>query len=189
MKNDSQDKMECVDEVYKRLYDNNDYYVAKYGEWWGWFKRFKYGIEESDTQNQGVKPPNIGKRVKRLCKLILREMCGQVAMKDTYYAHFTIQGPRPKSRLNPFFAVICVLGKMFGADTARFEIQGVRVYEEFDKYIVEITLSNPGLLIDTMDGTLDNLTKELAKVFDKKCEAKIVEVEESFLSRQVINKD
>ena len=131
-------------------------------------------------------PTSIKKRVKRFYRLRLREMSEVVIMRDDYYVRYGIQGPRPKSRLDPFFAVIYVLGKMFGTDTDKFEIQGVKVCEMLDEYIVEITLSNPGLLIGTMGRTLDSLMEELTKVFDKKCKVKIVEAKGSFLSRQVI---
>ena len=131
-------------------------------------------------------PTSIKKRVKRFYRLRLREMSEVVIMRDDYYVRYGIQGPRPKSRLDPFFAVIYVLGKMFGTDTYKFEIQGVKVCEMLDEYIVEITLSNPGLLIGTMGRTLDSLMEELTKVFDKKCKVKIVEAKGSFLSRQVI---
>ena len=147
--------------------------------------------QDKNKNKMGEYNPNcstsIKKRVKRFYRLRLREMSEVVIMRDDYYVRYGIQGPRPKSRLDPFFAVIYVLGKMFGTDTDKFEIQGVKVCEMLDEYIVEITLSNPGLLIGTMGRTLDSLMEELTKVFDKKCSVKIVEAKDSFLSRQVIN--
>jgi hypothetical protein len=132
-------------------------------------------------------PKTVEKRVKRFYRQRLKEMSEQVTMRDSYYVRYGIQGSRPKSRLNPFFAVMYVMGKMFGTDTEKFEIHGVRVDEELDTYIVEVTLARPGFLIGTMGRTVDALAKELTKVFDKKCEVKIVEAKSSFLSKQVDN--
>lgn len=132
-------------------------------------------------------PKSIKKRVKRFYKLRLREMCELVTMCDEYYARYAIQGPRPKTRLNPFFAVIYVMGKMFGTDTDKFEIHGIQVHEEMDEYTVEITLAYPGLLIGRMGEVVYNLEHELTKAFDKKCKVSIVEAKEKFLSKRTDN--
>lgn len=139
------------------------------------------------TEYDSKDPKNLKKRVKRFYKKRLEEMSEVVTMRDSYYIRYAIQGPRPKTRLNPFFAVIYVMGKMFGTDTDKFEIHGIQVHEEMDEYIVEITLAYPGLLIGRMGEVVNNLEHELTKVFDKKCKVSIVEAKENFLSRRTDN--
>lgn len=139
------------------------------------------------TEYDSKDPKNVKKRVKRFYKKRLEEMSEVVTMRDGYYVRYAIQGPRPKSRLNPFFAVIYVIGKMFGNDTGKFEIHGIQVREEMDEYIVEVTLAYPGQLIGRMGEVVNNLEHELTKAFDKKCKVSIVEAKENFLSKQTDN--
>jgi len=168
---------------YEFLYDK-DPELAYTDEWYSQTPtQNDIDMEEYNSKD----PKTAEKRVKRFYKQRLKEMSEQVTMRDDYYVRYGIQGPRPKSRLNPFFAVMYAMGKMFGTNTEKFEIHGVRVYEEVDTYIVEVTLARPGFLIGTMGCTVDALAKELTKVFNKKCQVRIVEAKSSFLSKQVDN--
>lgn len=137
------------------------------------------------TEYNSKDPKNVMKRVKRFYNKRLEEMSETVTMRDSYYSRYAIQGPRPKSRFNPFFAVMYVMGKLFGTDTEKFEIHGVQVHEGMDEYTVEITLVYPGLLIGKMGNTLTSVEDELTKVFDKKCKISIVEAKEKFVSTKV----
>lgn len=186
--------MDCEDE--NNMKDDWAWYFEKYAdkyktaasyldEWYD--QNTTNNTRDMPTEYDSKDPKNVMKRVKRFYKKRLEEMSETVTMRDSDYCRYAIQGPRPKSRLNPFFAVMYVMGKLFGTATEKFEIHGMQVHEGMDEYIVEITLAYPGLLIGKMGNTLKSLEDELTDVFKKKCKISIVEAKENFVSKKVDN--